>query len=312
VSLNEFAALADVLHIRGEGLLEEDHAMTETAVLEEQAPPRLIRASEEAVTLLQTQLEKGNQLRSMKIRSGQDLDQARAAKLDWTTRTTEVLNELFDSPAVAEQCNDWVGRIYPEYAEFGNFVEQFYAEMDHRIKRIKGVLKQIDKLPSPVRPLVDGAAAPAVAVPGVPAAPMPASIPVPLPPSSMLSGLLVVRKADEAARQSVAEFLESLDIEMSIVEETSDMANMLDRNRDISFAVVLSGEAQNQAIFELGFCAGRLGVNRVILMHLAGSAPASDAHGLTHINYDSGGGWQLLVARHLRRSGLNIDLNRLC
>jgi hypothetical protein len=33
---------------------------------------------------------------------------------------------LFDSSAVADESNDWVGKIYPEYAEFGNRREQFY------------------------------------------------------------------------------------------------------------------------------------------------------------------------------------------
>jgi len=49
------------------------------------------------------------EIKSLRIRNGQELDQARAAKLEWTTLSTDLLNNLFDSPTVAEQCNDWVG-----------------------------------------------------------------------------------------------------------------------------------------------------------------------------------------------------------
>jgi hypothetical protein len=297
--------------------------MSETAILEppkvQPNPGKLIMAREDAARALTQQIEIGLQIKAMRIRNGAELDQARAAKLDWTTRTAEWLVQMFDSPAVAEECNDWVGRIYPEYAEFGNFVEQFYAEMDHRLARLKGVLKRVAQAPVPnIKPSIPAAAPAAPAAQALAApAPQPApSRPVNgqvLEPTSLinLSALLVVRRVDEACRQAVAEFLESLEIDVSVVEETPDMANMLDRNKAVRFAVVLSSESHNDHLFELGFCAGRLGMQRVILLNTQ-QVQNQDTRGLPQLSIDPSGGWQLQLARQLRRAGLEIDLNKLC
>lgn len=277
------------------------------------APARLIRPRDEAIAHLQTQIQRGTDIKDLRIRNGQELDQARAAKLEWTTQSIELLNNLFDSPSVAEQCNDWVGRIYPEYAEFGNFVEQFYAEMEHRIGRLRSVQRRIERM----RPAA-GTTGANSAPPPVPAAPGASAVVGMIEPQKLqdeLSALLVLRKVDEGSRQALAEFLESFQIDVSIAEQAQDMADLLDRNRFIQFAVVLSGDQQMDQNFELGFCAGRLGMNRVILLNAIQpqqiGAPVQDDRGLTHIFIDRGDGWKLQLARHLRRAGLPIDLNRL-
>jgi hypothetical protein len=289
---------------------------TATAVVEQpKAAAKLVRPREDALAYMQAQLEKGANIKAMRIRSGAELDAARAAKLEWTGRTTDILLELFDQPAVAEECNDWVGRIYPEYAEFGNFVEQFYAEMDHRLKRLKAVAKWIEK--QPTANAANAAKAPAASVPQRPQDEeeiVAASTVIPAttrPKLEMLAGLLVVCKADEPTRQSVADFLESLDVIVSVVDGTAAIGESLDRVGAVNFAVVLSGESQNDYGFELGFCAGRLGLKRVILLHTQPAAAAADSRGFTHVALDNGGGWMLQLARHLKRAGLGVDLNRL-
>lgn len=291
-----------------------------TAVLEApKASAKLVKPREEAVAFILAQLERGANIKAMRIRSGQELDAARAAKLEWTTRTTDLLNELFDSPIVAEQCNDWVGRIYPEYAEFGNFVEQFYAEMDHRLRRLKSVQKQLERFAAPSAASATAARAPAASVPTAPAASgevfaSSTVIPsIPRPTMQTLGGLLVVCKVDEQSKQAVADFLESLEINISVVDGTSGISDSLDRVGDVSFAVLLSGESQNEYGFELGFCAGRLGLKRVILLHTQpAAANSADGRGFTHVALDPSGGWMLQLARNLKRAGLGVDLNRLC
>jgi hypothetical protein len=290
---------------------------TATAIVEKpKTAAKLLRPRDEAVSYLQQQIERGADIKAMRIRSGQELDAARAAKLEWTQRNTDLLNDLFDQPTVAEECNDWVGRIYPEYAEFGNFVEQFYAEMDHRIKRLKAVVRWLEKQPGGNG--ANAAKAPASAVPArdpsneevvAAAKVIPASA---RPLRETLSGLLVVCRADDPSKQAVAEFLESLEIKVAVVDGTAGLADSLDRAGDVSFAVVLSGESQGEYGFELGFCAGRLGLKRVILLHSQPADAAADTRGFTHVALDTGGGWMLQLARHLKRAGLGVDLNRLC
>lgn len=299
--------------------------MSTAAVLEQpKFDLALLRPREEAIAYLQTQLKKGGEIKALRIRTGQELDQARAAKLEWTNTNTDLLKELFDDPRIVEECNDWVGKIYPEYAEFGNFVEQFYAEMEHRLKRLKAVIKQIQKLPSETR-----ATAPASAVPAAPSASQGPVIPgeaapataaaqvfAPRQPAEPLRGFVLTFNADDGCKSALVEFLDSLDVDVALVDEATagpgGVTEAMESTRDASFALVLTGEPQPDRCFELGLCVGRLGLKRVCVLHPQHAQLQADPRGLTHVVMDSGGGWQLVLARHLKRAGLGVDLNRLC
>jgi hypothetical protein len=291
---------------------------------------KLVRPREEAISFIQNQVKRGAEIKAMRIRNGTELDNARAQKLEWTTVTTELLKELFDSAAVADDSNDWVGKIYPEYAEFGNFVEQFYAEMDHRLKKLKAIIKQIQKVPSEARasvPAVATAPAPsaapatpasAAALATAPAVAPAVTVPKPQPVApETVRGMLLVFGGEESSRAAVAEFLESLDVELTVVDQATcanpaGITEALDQARGTSFAVIFAGDPSQNREFELGFCVGRLGLRRICVVHSQNETLQPDARGLTHVQLDSTGGWQLVLARHLKRAGLGVDLNRLC
>jgi hypothetical protein len=65
-------------------------------------------------------------------------------------------------------------------------------------------------------------------------------------------------------------------------------------------------------MFKLGYCAGRLGMKRMCMMHSPVTAPTGEGHGVPHLAVDSNGGWQLHLAKQMKRAGLDVDLNRLC
>ena len=88
---------------------------------------------------------------------------------------------------------------------------------------------------------------------------------------------------------------------------------------DAGFMVVMNGlesgapngALSESSIFKLGFCAGRLGIKRMCLMHSSGHGAGGDGHGLPHVPVDPSGGWQLHLARQMKRAGCDVDLNRL-
>jgi hypothetical protein len=65
------------------------------------------------------------------------------------------------------------------------------------------------------------------------------------------------------------------------------------------------------SIFKLGYVAGRIGMKRMCMVHGPAQAAFGENHGIAHVTVDSGGGWQLQLARQMKRAGLDIDLNRL-
>ena len=206
-----------------------------------------------------------------------------AEKQEWVVRSTDLLKHLFSDGSIADQCNDWVGQILPEYAEFDMFVEQFANEMRHRIGRLQSLGKRLDEFP-------ESASAPGVSAP-LTAAPCAVSPPIVQPmiavPTIRWSGLLISHAADETMEKSVGEFLARLDVSVDTVDCAT--SNGKPAHDLVEFALILKGSspAEGDDLFELGFCVGRFGVQRVCVLH-RDAAPGAQ-HGVCHIPLDSAG-----------------------
>jgi hypothetical protein len=331
-------------------LMQEELTMSQTATAEAPAPapapaPRLMMPKADAMRHLAGQLEDAMQVRNMRIKSTAALDSARELKMRWAQRTGELLVTIFGSEAFAEQALSWVGRILPEYAELDMFVEQFVEEMDHHIAQMKTILKSVQKIPDPAaRALAAQKAEAAAQAPSQPVArpanPGQAAQAHPAPKAAakhavqskqlqqekqnMINGMmLVVGECGDAANQ-VNGFIKPLGLSLVSANGSSDgqqpVAAALSQHQDLAFALVLdSSEAPQEAqapceglSFELGFCVGRLGLGRVFVLQPKASQPFTDKHGIVHLPIDPAGGWQLHLARHLKRGGIEIDLNKLC
>jgi hypothetical protein len=288
------------------------------------APPlRLLMSRQQSLRAVRAAIKIGEAIAGQRIRERWELDQARSEKLEWVQRTSDVLARLFNSPRVAEWCNDWVGRILPEFSELGAFVEQFEQEMEHRLNRLRKVLKKIEDIPDVTQNVIHGTRTaeedPAQPVPtaahdhdNAPEVQMqtmtaPATVSTSAPASGAAAKCLLLCREDNApAREAVMRFAEQLDLPVAAMVGAAP--EELDHAR-ASFAILLTG-AKGLDPFELGFCMGRLGNKRLCIVTPA-DAPAGDTRGLPSILLDNGEGWQLSLARQLRRAGINVDLNRL-
>ena len=163
-------------------------------------PPRLTRMRQQAAQLITNQIKIGFAIKSQRLVYVEDLDQARVEKQEWVVRSTELLKQLFSDGSVAEACNDWVGPILPEYAEFEQFIEQFSNEMKHRIGRLQILVKRLDGFPEPERP------------PEPP--PAPASAPA---AKSRSTALIVLRAADEKMQNQIKETMAKLGLSVHVL-----------------------------------------------------------------------------------------------
>ncbi len=280
---------------------------------------RLIHPREEVAGALRVAIEKGDDIRARRIRYQEDLDEARLAKLRWTQGSIDLLGVLFDNSSVADYCNDWVGKIFPEYAEFGNFVEQFYEEMEYRLAKLRSVLSGVERVietpGASMMPQAEGnapageaPAAPALVAPRIAAVELiPPPVVRPVPASHvMLFGAI----ASDPAHRAVSALLERLGI--GAYPATDPLAaGATDAAVFIAPSQPADAAAVRVALFHLGYAVGRLGTNRVCVLHPA-SAPLCPESRVVHIPADPTGAWQLQLARHLKQAGLNADLNKLC
>lgn len=309
---------------------------------------RLVTPRAEAVALVGKHLEKGLAIKSFKIKYPEDLDKARAMKLEWTQVMTDLLIRLFDNSSVADFCNDWVGKIFPEYAEFGNFVEQFYEEIEQRTTRLRAVFDQlnvaIEQAPIPSSRPLQSTAIPASSSHGSHGSHAPMETPAAThatatshaphaAPSSTFSGpermtrttkvkaIIATDGAPTPYGDAVVKFLEQLGVVVVKVSATVSLVGAMTKDADATFVALLldGGDVQSDAprreeralLFELGYCAGRVGAQRTCVLHPAGRAPMTGTTGIEHLGLDTTGGWQLQLARLMRRCGIEVDLNKL-
>jgi len=148
-------------------------------------------------------------------------------------------------------------------------------------------------------------------------------------PPHVTRKVFVVHGHDEAAKQSVARYLEKLELEAIILHEEPNKGRTLiekfEEHSDVGFAVVLltpddvgypkddpkkaMPRARQNVIFELGYFVGHLKRSRVCALHRPGVEILSDYEGVVYIPFDEGGAWQLLLAREIKAAGMDINLN---
>ena len=354
-------------------------------------PPglRLTVPPSDAVRLLKGQLERGSAIKRARIRYVPELEQARAAKGDWTARTTSILEQIFNAKSVAEEWQAYAGQVLPEYADLNLFIEQFYDEMDQRLRRLGAAIRFVQEMPESATPRSIGAAsahpviaaalptpgdAPLPAPPGVPknpgpispealaavldgamnavtadraeeypvVAPSPTLLPVnasktmnAIAPSSVpvrpqprpapvappapsvepgadvsAAGLLVAHAPHAKAREAIEEFVEKLGFGLEVHDPAAaggaSLADRVEALGELDFAVVLVDRQATPGDFDLGYCAGRLGHRRVFLLAVDEGHVTADPHGLLRIPLDPAEGWQLHLARQLKRAGLAV------
>lgn len=146
--------------------------------------------------------------------------------------------------------------------------------------------------------------------------------------------IFIVHGHDEAMKQAVARVLEKLGLEPIILHErASEGRTVIEKftdYSDVAFAVVLLSpddmayskdqspedaklRARQNVIFELGFFIGKLGRERVLILHQQDGdfEMPSNYAGVLYAPYDDSGRWQLDLIKELKACNYNVDANKL-
>ena len=133
-----------------------------------------------------------------------------------------------------------------------------------------------------------------------------ASTPVSPSSSSGAARIAVVCRAGDESAKALVAFLDQLGVSsMTAGAGATPSAEAVEKLRHAEFAILMRSDRP----METGFLLGALGAARVcLLLGPQSSAPGLDA--LTRIPLDNGGVWHLLLAREMKKAGLDIDLNK--
>jgi predicted nucleotide-binding protein len=158
-------------------------------------------------------------------------------------------------------------------------------------------------------------------------APMPMSQPSTPAAATDARRVAIVSSIGDAAARSVAGFVEQLGLEPVLVGDApvSDDITFVDRlegTRGAAYAIVLVPPAglaaepgtsgpRTESLLEIGFLFGVLGRRKVLFLVDGKPSVAAELKDMVLVHTrDEGDLWRLLVAREMRKAGLDVDMNR--
>lgn len=268
--------------------------------------PKLLIPRLEAENQIATQIEKGKRLVARPIQSENDLKKATAQYEQWDDYNTDMLRKLFDSSEVAEQYGAFYGGTYSMHPTLQEKVGYYRKDVETRINRLESVKERLH-LYEDVSPAT-----------------------VSHRRTALGSDIFVVHGHDQAANQSVARFIEKLGLHPILLQERSDggrtiIEKLEEESSEVGFAVVLltpddigapgdkpedtKSRARQNVIFELGFFVGRLGRDKVCVLHKRDVDIPSDYSGVIYQPMDEPGGWKLKLAEEIDHAGIDVEID---
>lgn len=116
---------------------------------------------------------------------------------------------------------------------------------------------------------------------------------------------IILREQPSSGRTIIEKFVDFADVGYAVVLLTPD-------DRGGTFKATFDQQrprARQNVILELGYFLGKLSRNRVTALHMGDVEIPSDYSGVAFVGVDDRGAWRLELARELKASGLDIDMN---
>lgn len=123
------------------------------------------------------------------------------------------------------------------------------------------------------------------------------------------AGVAILGLGGDAVGEA-CEFMEQLGLEASILDAVS--IDQLEGLRSVGFLLLLPGNKPDSpaAMLAIGFMLAALGRSRIACLLSEEDRLPDVLKGATSIAVDEAGLWRLLLAREMKRAGLEVDLNR--
>jgi len=273
----------------------------------------LLMPSAELSSQLQARIEEGKRLRELRITTEQELDAAKRQCYIWTEYNEELLKRAVNTD-----------ELWKKYAGFGGLIavgdiqtleeaiNEYRRDVDDSINRLQSIQARLPLIPEGPSIAQSAAMRHGGNLPS--------------------STVFVVHGHEEAAKQSVARFIEHLGLDAIILHERPDLGRTIiekleDHAQGAAFAVIIltaddrgglsdvgydeqKPRARQNVVMELGYFIGKLGRQKVCALYQEGVELPSDLQGVLYVTLDDSGAWRFQLAKEMKAAGLEVDMNK--
>lgn len=146
-----------------------------------------------------------------------------------------------------------------------------------------------------------------------------------------MSQVFIVHGHDEEAKTKTARFIEKLGLEAIILHEQASSSRSIiekiEEYSDVGFGIVLytpcdiggkqtenpelKSRARQNVVFEHGFLIGKIKRENVCALVKGDVELPNDISGVVYVQMDSADSWKYTIAKEMRASGYEIDMNKI-
>ena len=278
--------------------------------MKEKVLPKLLVSREEADKKIQGQIGKAKELRYRDIGSISGLRKALTDYQEWDEYNKYLLLGLFNTPSIADRYVNFsnstpiasiASSLPSEKDKFLDDYISYVVGMDRHINHLNGIYERLELFPELV---------------------------VNTSPSTSNSKIFIVHGRDDTTKNTVASFVSNLDFEVIILErlpnEGLTMIEKFEKHAGTAdFAIVLftpddvgalkdkveeesEPRVRQNVILEHGYFMGKLGRERVCVIHKGKIEWPSDIHGLVYVPMDDNNEWQKKLIMEMKAAGLLV------
>lgn len=265
-------------------------------------PPKLTIPLVDADNQLAKRIEIGNEILASIIDNVEQLELVTKNYYRWHAYNKDLLRRIFDTDEISEEYRFWGIAVSGD--TFSEKLNILHADIKMYLGRLESIKERL--------PLF-------VEMPDMTNRSIPKT-----------KDIFIVHGTNHGLKETLARFLTKLNLKPIVLHEQPNLGTTiiekLERNSVVSFAIVLltpddqggprsdgelSPRARQNVVLELGYFIGRLGRERICALYSEGVELPSDYDGVVYTLLDKEGAWQLKLARELKASGFDIDLNSL-
>jgi predicted nucleotide-binding protein len=255
---------------------------------------RLLVPLEEARARVLMQLERGNAIPNASINEN---DEARR----WYDFTSELLRQICTNDELQDEFTGKSGFSFGGDISTGSY-----------LKKLQSIYERLELIPASETSLATGQRVAGYSREG------------------NQRRVFVVHGHDDGAKEAVARYLTKLELDPVVLHEQPNRGKTViekfEAFSDVGFAVVLftpddvghpagkpgdaKARARQNVVLELGFFMAALGRDRVCVLYRSGVEIPSDYAGVLYHQMDDAGAWRLLLAREIKSTGIDVDLNK--
>lgn len=264
---------------------------------------------------LEKRIEIGEEIFNRNILTEQELTTAKSNYRLWTDYNLEMLKQVFSI-----EKNDYMGSYDHAGYSFlgqigevqGNPLQTFKNLVNYKLDNLKSLLTRAELLRYQ--------------------APNNTTLSIATPTKTLSkTEVFIVHGHDEGAKSKTARFIEKLGLKPIILHEQASgsktVIEKIEAYSNVGFGIVLytpcdigakkednpslKNRARQNVVFEHGFLIGKIGRENVCALVKNDIETPNDISGVVYVKMDDEDAWHIKIARELRNSGYEIDMNKL-